>query len=305
MITAEQRAARAKYIGASEAPVVMGVDPWRNIGDLWLQKTGKIVDAAPNEAQQLGNIMEAPILDLAALRLGKPLIRNQFHVHRNGMMCASTDAEIRDGDKVLMIIEAKLTGMPEGWGEEGTDEIPENYVVQTAAQQAVIGLVPVIVPVLMPGYRGFDFRMYRVEPVLELINIIEEHCSNFMEKHVRRDIPPENFAPSLEFARRIRRRPENTIEISDDVVDAYIVAKAAVKQAEEECDAAQAQLLTALGESEAAVYSAGRLTFFEQTARRIDAKRLEAEYPGIAAEVRTESTFRVLRIKPNKKGSST
>lgn len=35
---------RRKGIGGSDAPVIMGVNPWRSPMDLWLEKTGEYIE---------------------------------------------------------------------------------------------------------------------------------------------------------------------------------------------------------------------------------------------------------------------
>lgn len=56
MITDKQREQRRRYIGGSDMAAILGVDPWKTQVDLWLEKTGRLVDEPlTSKAAELGN----------------------------------------------------------------------------------------------------------------------------------------------------------------------------------------------------------------------------------------------------------
>lgn len=301
MITAQQATARQQYAGSSDAAAIVGVDPYKSAADVFLEKTGQVTSFEGNEHTERGNLLEPVLLTWAERKLGKPLLRDRMHVDASGLLCANFDA--LDGAEAS--IEAKTATDAAEWGEEGSDEIPERHIVQAHMGFAVLPALRVCwVPVLLPGYRSLDFRLYRVERNAQLADAIAERCREFMEKHVRLGIPPDDFRPSLEVLKRIRREPNKTVELPDALVDRLIVAKAAVKQAEGDCEAAQAAVLTALGDAERGTFSAGSLTYLPQTQKRIDSDRLRTEYPDVAQACEKAITFRVLRLPKGAKGKA-
>lgn len=49
---------RSKGLGSSDAAVIMGVSPWKNIHELWEEKTGKVVKDQSNFATERGLLLE-------------------------------------------------------------------------------------------------------------------------------------------------------------------------------------------------------------------------------------------------------
>jgi len=66
------------------------------------------------------------------------------------------------------------------------------------------------------------------------------------------------------------------------------------------CDAAQAEVLAALGQAECGNCSFGQVTYFEQSRSGIDAKALKDQLPEIAAQFANITKYRVARFKKAK-----
>ena len=58
MARAEWLGERRKGIGGSDAPVIAGVNPYRSLMDLWLDKTGEYSEDIDNEAMYWGRTLE-------------------------------------------------------------------------------------------------------------------------------------------------------------------------------------------------------------------------------------------------------
>jgi hypothetical protein len=188
------------------------------------------------------------------------------------------------------IVEAKTTVNGEDWGEEGTNEVPDRVMVQVHHQMVVAGPAfrVAYVPVLMPGYRSFEFRLYRVPRYDKLAAAVESRGVEFMERFVRADKPPTDYHPNLEVLQRVKRVPKSIVPVPDVAVQLWKAATAREKKAKEECDRAKADLIAcmtdvATGEgAEAGKFSAGMVTYYQQTRK---------------AHTVAESSFRVLRLK--------
>jgi putative phage-type endonuclease len=302
VITAEQRELRRKYLGSSDAPAVLGVDAFKTIGDVYLDKTGQVTDFEGNAATERGNLLEPVLLTWAERELGAKLRRNVFVEPVDGLpLAANLDGLNGSGDwndPSRFIVEAKTSTNPDEWGDPGTDEVPERVLVQAHHAMFVVNYALAYVPVLLPVFGRFDFRMYVVRRNDELAEMVARAGVDFMEKHVAPRIPPADFRPSLEVLKRMRRTPNRTVPVPTELAERWIVSRAARLQAEKDEELAQQELLAAIGDGDAASWGDGRLaTYFEQVRRSIDTKLLEREHREIAEKCRRASACRVLRIK--------
>lgn len=299
-ITAEQREARRHHLGSSDAAAIMGLDPWRNAGDVYWSK---VMDTADEESapMRVGNLLEDAICQFAAQELGVELERNVSLASPDdgGILSANLDARIVGRPEG---VEAKYSSFIEGWGDEGTDQVPHHVLVQCQHQAHVAGLDRVWVPALLL-HRRAEFRLYCVDRHDELIEQLVAEELRFWREHVEPRIPPaDRPVPPLPALKRLRREPASVVTLSAeaaDVLTRWEAAKAAAKAAEEHVEAAQAAVLMLLGEAEAGRLPDGRaLTYLEQkSAPRCDTKLLRALAPEIAEQVVTQGTHRVLRVK--------
>jgi len=208
----------------------------------------------------MGNWMEPMLLDWLQDQIGKPVLRDTQVVHDNGIMIASLDGLIEYGTYDEHA-EAKYSSMPSEWGEPGTDEIPDAYLLQIAHQFACLPeSVLCHVPVALVNHGAIRQR-YQVEreKCKDLIDVVEARAVEFWEKHVLRDVPPEG-TPTLEVAKLIRRTPGVTVSIPDDLGDQYCEAEAEAKAAAERLDGIRAAVLAAMGTADRALCRAGEFS---------------------------------------------
>lgn len=300
-ITEAERKTRRDYIGCSDLPAMLGLDPYRNAYDLWLDKTSKVNDAPSSDAAEAGTLFEPGVVDWAEMQLGKlrrniELFANKFH------LIDHLDAQIIDNDEP---VEAKTSGLfgplkKEEWGETNTDELPDRVIVQCHGHMICTEKEICHVPAFLGG-RGFV--MYHVERDQVIADTIMDGALDFWD-HVEQGSPPANLVPSVSFVKRLKRMPNKSIPLDVKLVKTWLEAKDTVKWAESLKEDAVASLLTALGDAEAGTFELDgpkMLTYFEQVTRRIDSTRLRKEKPAIAKEYVKESRYRVPRIKKVKK----
>lgn len=265
MITPEQRAERRNFIGSSDAPAILGVDPYKSRLSVFMEKVFD-VDDIKNEGQVArGNRWEAPLLDWAEEKLGVTIERNVSVKHPTDIICAAN----LDG---LVVgrpegVEAKFTGLAEEFGEEGTDQIPEKVIVQGHHQMYVKDLELVWVPVLLARMGRPQEVMFRVGRNEDLITYMVEREHEFWERHVLPKIPPPlDGPPALDVIKRIRRIEGEVVPIDPDLVAAWEAAKIAKKAAEESEESAKSAVLASLGDAEIGDYGdpSRWLTYLEQ-----------------------------------------
>ena len=88
------------------------------------------------------------------------------------------------------IVEVKTANqyMADKWGEEGSDVVPEEYMLQ-CVHYMIVEAVPVVdMPVLIGGQ---DFRIYTIEYDKEVAEMVIEYEHEFWHEHVLKKIPPQ------------------------------------------------------------------------------------------------------------------
>ena len=305
-ITEEQRHLRRNYLGSSDMAALFGLDPYgRNAHDIYLEKTGQLPEREPTKAMQLGTRLESYVLDWAEQGdddwsgLGKLDRRVETQTLRGGHLCAHVDATLLD---LGVPVEAKTQwfGRTNGeWGDDGTGAVPDHVNIQVHVQMLCLGAEHALVVALLP--RGLShFRVERVESVCMLIT---ENAKRFWEENVIPKVPPKDVLPSLESLGVRLREPKKRVELDNAFYIDWRTAKNARKGAEKEEKTAKAALLAAIGDAEeglsvdAVLMNWPLITYYEQTRRGVDTKKLFADHPELKEAYATESRHRVLREK--------
>ena len=280
-ITAEQRERRKLAIGSSDAAAILGLSPYKTRYDVYAEKTGLLVEEAEaGPAAEAGTMFQDGVLNWAERSLGK-LKRDVTIPAPDGLpIVANVDAIVEaDGSPA----EAKTAGLfsplNEEWGEEGTDQVPAPYIVQTHIHMLVTKKSTCHLPAFLAG-RGFV--MFDVALDRELMSLMIARCEDFWNENVLKRVPPDDSILSLGVAKRLKRTPSKTVPVDAAVVAAWMKARDERLSAEKADKAAQAALLTALGDAEAGESELGIVTY-NLTERK-------------AYEVKATS-FRTLRIK--------
>ena len=276
-ITEKQRANRRKYIGSSDMAAVLGRDPYATAYDVWLHKTGKLSDEdedaffTANPAALDGIRFEGGVILYAEDELGK-IRRNQRRLAPEIYLAANVDGLVMESGEP---VEAKTAGMrgplPAGWGDEGTGIIPKPYIIQAHCHMIVTGKQVCHVPAFLGG-KGF--RLYRVERNQDLDDIIRERAIRFWERCVLADIPPADVAPSLDLMKRVIRVPKTVATIPIALHAAWEEAKAEFKVADKAKKSAQAMMIAAMGDADAATFDGGpgAITYYEETKKGFTVK---------------------------------
>lgn len=303
-ITDAQREQRKKHLGSSDMAAILGVSPWSNAYDVWLEKTNKANPDKEKSWQDAGNILEPGVLAWAERELG-PIRKEQdngdalFRKAEGFPLGSHVDGEVV---KTEIPVEAKTAGVLgpiiEPYGEPGTDELPDRIIIQCHVHIICWEKDICWVPVLLGG-KGFV--MYHVNKDDELMGIIQDKSLEFWEEFVEKDIPPPDVMPSFAMAKRMKREPGKTIEIDQVLIVNWQNSKESLKLAKDIKEAAEAEMLAALGDAEGGRCELGLLTYLEQCRKTVKAKELRDAYPDIYAQFETVSTFRVARLKKPKK----
>jgi putative phage-type endonuclease len=312
VITERQRLARAEGIGSSDCGAILGFSPWQGEADVQLRKLGLVEEEPASELADIGTHLEDGIANLAAKRLGVKLVKpGATFVHPDhDCLRANLDRQVEKFARGQPGCETKDSGLDADWGEAGTDQIPAYVHCQVVFQMLVSDAPEMHVARLGRGFkRGlFLYRVTLTDDVRRLMDAMLIVLPAWWQRHIVNQDPIDSSKPppSLELIRRAYREPKSVVPVSAELYLEAAMKREARLAAEKEEELAQARLLSALrlpdnsGYAEAGTCVHGTATFYEQTAERIDTKRLRAEAPDVARKFVKESTTRVLRFKPAK-----
>jgi putative phage-type endonuclease len=157
--TPEWLEARQHGIGASECAAAIGLSRWESPYSLWARKCGLVPPPESNLAMEIGTITEplnaARYAEAtgAAVRRVNRLMRSREYP----FMLASLDRRRADG----RLVELKWTERGDGYGEPGTDQVPDEVLCQTIHQMAVSGSPAVDVSVIFGAKRHAIYTVER------------------------------------------------------------------------------------------------------------------------------------------------
>src|SRR5262245_210451 len=256
---------RRDAIGGSDAPALVGADPFRTAGDIWAEKTGRIAVSDTDEngtrasltPLALGSVIGPLLVSYAGRLLNRPVAGEVWYRHPTAPMACSVDGIVLDHPGVL--IEAKTSGIigpaaqSSAYGEDGTDEVPQSVTVQVHHAFAVLDAQPnmppirhALVPVLIGAY---VVRCYRLERDDGLVRDLRDLEIAWWEDYVVKDRCPPNEPPSLATLKRFVRQPDlPPVSLDPVFVAEFLQAKGVAKQAEENKDYLQRQILAQLGD---------------------------------------------------------
>ena len=245
----EWHAARANGIGGSEIAAVVGLSPYESRFSLWHRKKGLIGPVEESEEMYWGKEHEPAICRRFARNhpeLDVTPAPTYTHPDRPWQV-ANPDRHAGPD-----LLEAKTSRDAEGWGEEGTAQIPVHYRAQCLHYMDVTGARRCWVAVLIAGS---EYREYLVEYDEDEARILREAGARFMDD-LARDNRPDIDGHSATY-QAIREIPEGLddvdVEIDTALRDRWHAAQDALWIAEDEATACKGLLLDEIGTGRRAV----------------------------------------------------
>ncbi len=226
---------RATGIGGSDAAAAVGLSKWMTPLQLYLLKRGEAEQTAQTEPMRWGQLHEPTIRKEYVERTGRWVRMVGFMRHPTRPYAVGNVDGLVEDERLL---EIKTARSGEGWGTPGTDEIPQEYLMQCQHYLAITGMPAADVVVLIAGN---GFRIYSVQADPELQEILLDGEAIFWER-VQRGDPPAPINQE-DVKRRWRYSSGPAVQASLDVMDSLAELrdlKAAIKEAEE-----REQVLTA------------------------------------------------------------
>jgi putative phage-type endonuclease len=291
---------RRSGIGGSDVGAIMGVSPWGNALDVWLAKRAEPAVRKPdNEAQTIGKLIEPTIAALFTQRTSLPVRKGRF-------LRAS-----KPHDFVIGHPDAVVVGKPEGveyknvglqrsaqFGEQGTDQVPADYLLQCMHYMALTGFKTWWLAALIGGN---ELRVYRLPWDEELGRLMIDAERTFWESVV--SAQPPAMAETSEQAMRLfdkarAGRVEATAEILG-VIERYKEAKLRLVEAETDVEQCKLKIMNFMAHSDELVDVSGTVlvTWRQRESTRVDTAALALAHPEIVERFRTATSSRAFLLK--------
>lgn len=215
-MTPEQRQAwlteRRTGIGGSDAAPACGLSKYKTTLELYLDKLGEL-ESTENEPMLWGHLLEPVIRQEYSNRTGRTVVVPPGIIrHPKVQFALMTPDGIADESRVLQVKTARTA---EGWGEPGSAEIPQEYMLQVQHEMFVTQLEVADVAVLVGGS---DFRIYVVEADADLQAMLIEQERAFWECVQKRNPPAAVSREDVK--RRWRISSGKRAQADDDMVHA-------------------------------------------------------------------------------------
>lgn len=297
---------RRKGIGGSDVATILGLNKYKSVYQLWLEKTDQIeVTSAQSEAAYWGNTLEEVVAEEFSKRTGKKVRRRNrvFEHSKYPFLRANIDRDIV-GENAVLECKTANQYLANEWEE---DEIPIQYICQVQHYMNVLNLDYVYFAVLIGGQK---FVWKKMERDQELIDMITEKLVEFWTENVEKGIEPaiDGLKATSDFlTQHYLDTDESETELNaafDENIANLARLKGDKKIIEENITLLENELKQALGKAEATIGITPNniVSWKKMQSKRLDKKKLIDKYPDIAADedIYSVSTTKRLTIKKMK-----
>ena len=180
---------RKNYLGGTDLAAIAGLNPYRTALDVYLDKTSDDINEETNSAMRWGNLLEDVVAKEYAEVTGQKIEIEPNTIYHPSMKFLGANIDRWVGDKEY-VLECKTAGFNKNkeWGDSGTDQIPESYLIQCAFYASICDVPKVDIAVLIGGQ---DFRIYTYNRNKDLEDKIIKIGINFWHNHIEKRIPPK------------------------------------------------------------------------------------------------------------------
>lgn len=290
---------RTKGIGGSDVSIIAGINPFKSVHQLWLEKTGQIEpEEQGSEYTHFGTLLEPIVRKEFTERTGIKVRQKHMLLQSEEypFMFADLDGVINE-DGEMCIFEAKTASAykQETW-EEG---VPAPYILQVQHYMAVTGAKKTYIAALVGGNHFFWHEIPRDEEMIGKIIAMEKY---FWETHVIggvEPVPDGSEATTNYFNSKFSSSNGQMIELPQEalsVCDEFDRISAEIKKLETEKNAAANLLKSYLKEAEIGIVGERKITWKEIFKSSLDTKRLKSEKPEVYTDYLTQSSYRRLSV---------
>jgi putative phage-type endonuclease len=293
----EWLAARRHGLGASDVAAILGFSPWHTPWQVWAEKLNvRRPPDQPSTAADLGNALEAWLLDQATVLLGQPVTNTaaQLYAHpQHPWRLCSPDGQTVAGN---VGVECKTAGLASGYGPpKGWDDggIPLQYEFQARWIAHVMGW-DVVEVVALVANKGLVRRTVVRDLAVEADLVAQ--VSAWWNRHIIGGAePPLGAADAPVMAEMHPAADGETVDLPDTAIEpwmAYRDARDREKAARADKEAAGAALKQLLGPAQFGKVDGHLICTWGEKAGHVDWPRLLADLAEAGVAVPNPETYR-------------
>lgn len=290
---------RTRGIGGSDVSVIAGINPFRSMHQLWLEKTGQTEpEETENEYTHFGTILEPIVRKEFTERTGIKVRQKHMLLQSEEypFMYADLDGVINE-DGEMAIFEAKTASQykMDTWEEE----VPAGYILQCQHYMAVTGAKKTYIAALVGGNHFVYHIIPRDDGMIAKIIAMEKV---FWERNViggEEPVPDGSDATTSYFNTKFSDSDGSTVTLPDEAVsvcEEYERLSAELKKIEEAKNAAANQLKSYMKEAETGVVGERVISWKQIFKNTVDTKKLKEEQPDIYNKYLAQSSYRRLLV---------
>lgn len=177
---------RAKRIGGSDIGAIIGVNPYKSIVDVYVDKT-EGSNFKGNELTHWGHMLEGTILKEFSNKHKELIVYEVPYSVVNDFLIANLDGALKDketGDYGVLEIKTTSLWNKKDWED---DVIPQYYYAQVQHYLMLTGYKFAYIAVLIGGQQYKEFKIERSE---EDISLIRNKATEFYQENLLKKIPP-------------------------------------------------------------------------------------------------------------------
>lgn len=177
---------RAKRIGGSDIGAIIGVNPYKSIVDVYVDKT-EGSNFKGNELTHWGHMLEGTILKEFSNKHKELIVYEVPYSVVNDFLIANLDGALKDketGDYGVLEIKTTSLWNKKDWED---DVIPQYYYAQVQHYLMLTGYKFAYIAVLIGGQQYKEFKIERNEEDIELIR---NKATEFYQENLLKKIPP-------------------------------------------------------------------------------------------------------------------
>ena len=290
---------RTGGIGGSDVSIIAGINPFKSVHQLWLEKTGQVEpEQTESEFAHFGTLLEPIVRKEFTERTGIKVRQKHMLLQSEEypFMYADLDGVINE-DGELAIFEAKTASQykMDTWEED----VPAGYILQVQHYMAVTGAKKTYIAALVGGNHFVYHVVERDEVMIAKIIAMEKY---FWETHVLggvEPVPDGSEATTNYFNSKFSNSNGQTIELPEEalaICEEYERLSEELKALETAKSAAANQLKSYLKEAEAGTVGDRKIVWKQIFKSSLDQKRLKEEKPDIYNGYVTQSSYRRLSV---------
>lgn len=251
-------AARLNGVGGSEVAPIIGISPYDSRFSLFHRKRGTIPPLDLKDEMEWGTRCEPMVAQKYAD------MHPEFRVVDAGTYCHETRAyQIANPDRLLLDfftgialkpLEIKYSLFGDGWGKEGTEEIPPYYRTQALHYIDTLGFDEIDVAVFIGG--SASYREYTIKANAEEQAWLREQVKDFLDDLDTGNLPDiDGHDATYQAIKELHPDIEDeTVEVPAELAFDYITTRQRADEAKTEAQRCAGRLADFIGNAKTATF---------------------------------------------------